>query len=145
MCILYTTEFLLTYMCIWYTTEFLLTYMCILYTTVFTYLHVYFIYNRVFTYLHVYFIYNRVFTYTFTIENITIFCTTYTYYQVNKNILRFIKHDFFSIIKWFHLFYSDKNIPKVAGHGQNRLKKGPFERVCGGFQLFSLIFSYFIF
>ena len=132
MCILYTTEFLLTYMCIWYTTEFLLTYMCILYTTVFTYLHVYFIYNRVFTY-------------TFTIENITIFCTTYTYYQVNKNILRFIKHDFFSIIKWFHLFSSDKNIPKVAGHGQNRLKKGPFERVCGGFQLFSLIFSYFIF
>ena len=120
-------------------------YMCILYTTEFTYLHVYFIYNRVFTYLHVYFIYNRVFTYTFTIENITIFCTTYTYYQVNKNILRFIKHDFFSIIKWFHLFSSDKNIPKVAGHGQNRLKKGPFERVCGGFQLFSLIFSYFIF
>jgi hypothetical protein len=35
MCILYTTEFLLTYMCILYTTEFLLTYMCILYTTEF--------------------------------------------------------------------------------------------------------------
>ena len=120
-------------MCILYTTEFLLTYMYILYTTVFTYLHVYFIYNRVFTY-------------TFTIENIAIFCTTYTYYQVNKNILRFIKQViFFQLFNWFHLFSSDKNIPKFAGHGQNRLKKGPFERVCGGLQLFSLIFSYFIF
>ena len=54
---------------------------------------------------------------------------------------------FFQLVNWFQLFSSDKNIPKVAGHSQNRKKKkkGPFESGCRLFQLFSLIFSYFIF
>jgi hypothetical protein len=44
------------------------------------------------------------------------------------------------------LFSSDKDIPTVAEHGQNRKKTGLFERGYNRWlQLFSLFFSYFIF
>ena len=102
MCILYTTEFLLTYMCILYTTEFLLTYMCILYTTEFLLIPLQ-LKTLPYSVLH-----------TLTIKLTKIF-----YDLLNRWF-------FFQLFNWFHLFSSDKNIPKVAGHGSEQIKKRTF-------------------
>jgi hypothetical protein len=52
---------------------------------------------------------------------------------------------FFLLFIWFQLFSSDKKIRKVAGHCQNRSKRGHFESGCRWFQLFFIDFHLFYF
>ena len=57
--------------------------------------------------------------------------------SVPRYIISYYRDDCFSYLIWFQLFSSENCFQKVAGHGQ----KWPF----GGFQLFFIDFSCFIF
>jgi hypothetical protein len=57
----------------------------------------------------------------------------------------YLSRDDFFRFNWFQLFSCEKEILKIAGHGQNRSKMTFCLRGCIWFQLFSLIFNYFIF
>ena len=39
--------------------------------------------------------------------------------HIRHNSTKYSRNDFFQLFNGFQLFSSDKNIPKVAGHGQN--------------------------
>ena len=53
------------------------------------------------------------------------------------------KSDYFQLFNWFQLISSEKQIPSVAGNGQNKSKIYPLKGGVDGFSIFSLIFSYF--
>jgi len=52
---------------------------------------------------------------------------------------------FFQLFNWFQLFSSWQRYSESCRTWSEQLKKEPFERGCRWLQLFSLIFSYFIF
>ena len=49
------------------------------------------------------------------------------------------------VFNWFQVFFCEKQILNVAGHGQNKSKMEVLKQGVDGFSYFSLIFSYFIF